>query len=102
RAVCAAMRKYRKMGKLKACLPRAGLPARLAAILGTRRAQVHEPIGARNRKVLTAHPIEDRVDRRDGADPETERESGDDGHERCAGERSECEPEVSHGRAGWV
>src|SRR5262249_42878678 len=72
------------------------LAARLASAFRPRGTEVHQAVGAGDSKVLSQHPIEDRIDRRVGADAEAERERGDGGHERRAREGPKGKLEVTH------
>src|SRR5437764_14435939 len=75
---------------------RAGLTARCTSILRARSAEVHQSVGTGYGELLPHHAIEDRVDRRVGADAETEGECRDRSDERGATERPKGEPEVAH------
>src|SRR5690242_2653870 len=77
------------------------LATRRASVLRSRRAEIDEAIRAGDGKLLLHHPIEDRVDRRVGADPEPERQDGHEGDERGAGEGTEGEFEISHASVSW-
>jgi hypothetical protein len=76
----------------------AGLAAGIGPRLRPRRAEVHQLVRARDRKRPQKHLVEERENRRIGADPEGQREDRDRGHERRFEQGAQGQANVGHDR----
>src|SRR5437867_5614453 len=72
------------------------LTARLRARLRPGRGEIDEPLRLPHWKRPEKQLIEQREDRRVGADPERQRHDRDDGDERCLEQRAKSELQVGH------